>query len=271
MLRFLLVPLLLAVAASAAPAAAQPVGRIEKIAVEPEVTVDSVSFAQGEVRRRVDRLGVRQDAGLEVRDIVRLFDDIFVQMQLEGGGTRSAVVLNRGGRSAEGNYEIQPGGFQSLSDFALVVKQGVMVVRHLAGTLVTSVGGTTATMDGTTVLFEATSDTTGFFFLREGDVRFWKEDSSRVVSGRNRAWDLRAGAWPEEIVMTGPQRRYWKDQVEYMTDTVWGGGARPFWRRPAFYVPAAAAVVIGAAILVAGGGGSDDDGLDGRIVVTLPR
>lgn len=263
--------------------AQQEVGQVARIAEKRGHYVDSTTRAElwrtGTLREQV-----RRAAPLLYQDIVRLRERIVVDLSFRQPGQQTTVylssrrpeqetALNAGAGSRElsdiGSYEILRDSAAAVGGLQLVVKQGVMIVDHARGELLAVAAGIRTRIFGTTVLFSVDAgDATGTMFLREGHIAF--PDYSIDASGQDRAWRLRRGQAPVELVLTASELKSWRQEVKYATQSVWQ--RVPFWQSPSFLLPAAAVVAGGVGCLAAGCfSGGDDDGSQGGVVITIPR
>jgi hypothetical protein len=262
------IPLVLLIPASVTPVAAQPVeiGIVSRIKDHKK----DVSSTQRAQLWRVGEGGpVRRLLPLRDEDIIRLGQNIFLDLGLFGEDMESRAVLGTQSLSAEGAYTIRQDGIDELGGIELVVRQGVLVVEHVRGRLTTVAAGVRTRIFGTVVMISADADgTEAHFYLPEGRIGFvdWEDLSMLDAGETGRAWRLVEGQRPEEVVITPQMRQRWSDEVRYNTRQVWQ--TRPFWQRPQFYIPAAV-VVVGGAILLLTSGGSDD--ARGYVIASFPR
>jgi hypothetical protein len=269
MWRALVILLVLMIPVSLIPVAAQQVdiGIISRIKDHKK----DVSSTQRAQLWRVGEGGpVRRELPLRNEDIIRLGQNIFLDLGLFGEDIESRAVLGTRSLSAEGAYTIRQDGIDELGGIELVVRQGVLVVEHVRGRLTTVAAGVRTRIFGTVVMISADADgTEAHFYLPEGRIGFldWEDLSMLEAGEAGRAWRLREGERPEEVIITAQMRQRWSDEVKYNTEDVWGR-TRAFWQRPEFYVPAAV-VVVGAAVLILTSRGSDD--ARGYVIASFPR
>jgi hypothetical protein len=246
--------------------AQQKVGFVARIAEKKGHFVDSTTRA--ELWRTGDlRVQVRRAAPLLYQDIVRLRERIVIDLSFRQPELETDVYLGSRQLADVGSYEILRDSVGSVGGLELVVKQGVMIVEHARGGLLAVAAGIRTRIFGTTVLFAVDADdAAGTVFVREGHIAF--PDYGIDAPGGNRAWHLRRGQAPVELILTGPELRRWQQEVEYTTQSVWH--RTPFWQTPKFLLPAAA-VAGGIGCLAAGCFSAGDQGSQGGVVITIPE
>jgi hypothetical protein len=214
---------------------------------------------------------IHRELPLRNHDIIRLGQQVFLDLGFFGEDIESRAILGTRSLSAQGAYTVQENTVDDIGGLELVVRQGVMVVEHVRGRLTTVAAGVRTRIFGTTVLLSVNEDgNEAHFYLPEGSVGFTQwTDLAFVEAGANgRAWRLREGERPEELLITAQMRDRWRDEVRYNSTQVWQTTPTPFWQKPQFYVPAAL-VVAGTAVLVLTSGGSDR--VRGQVVATFPN
>jgi len=253
--------------------AQQQVGLVARIAEKKGHFVDETSRA--ELWRSGPDLHqqVKRSTPLLYRDIVRLRDRIFLDLSFKQSAFETNVYLGTTELSAVGSYEILQGSVGGVSGLELVVKQGVMVVDHARGELLVLANGIRTKIFGTTALFVVDSAAgEGTVYLSRGHLAF--PDYGIDAQGTGRVWRLNVGQPPVEVFAPAADPQRWQSEVQYTTKTVWQG-AKPFWQKPSFFVPAAAVVVGGVGCLATSCLGSDGAGVTpgsrGGVVVTIPE
>ncbi|MGH7525484.1 MAG: hypothetical protein ACREMX_02145 [Gemmatimonadales bacterium] len=247
--------------------AQQEIGHVERIAEKKGHFVEVTSRAElwrtsGELR-----VPVRRAAPLLYQDIVRLRERIVIDLVFRQPGVETNVYLGSRQLADVGSYEILRDSVGNIGGLQLVVKQGVMVIEHVRGELLAVAAGIRTRIFGTTVLLAVDADDAeGTVFLREGRIDF--PDYGMEATGTNRAWRLKRGQAPVELVLSGSELRPWQQEVEYTTQSVWH--QTPFWQKPSFLVPAAAVVAGGIGCVAAGCFGGDQ-GSQGGVVITIPE
>ncbi len=244
-----------------AVAQAPQVGLVERILEARGRPIPTTEHAT--ILRPEGALSVRADAPLFFRDIVRvtrsgvLLDLRFVREDLESRailGTRLEDV---------GIYEILDSTVAGLTRLQLVVRQGVLVVEHAAGELEAVAAGIRARFTGTTVLFRVDeTESSGIVYLMEGTMYY--PDYDLTVTGPDRAWALRRGERPVPLTLAPEAHRLWQREIAHNASSAW---RPPFWRRPAFYLPAAAALAGGGVYLLTRNG----ETAEGTVTIRIPR
>lgn len=269
MMRSAVVFLVILFLAEVRPSDAQPV-EVGIVARIKDHKKDVSSTQRAQLWRVGEGGPVRRQLPLRDEDIIRLGQNIFLDLGLFGEDIESRVVLGTRTLSTAGAYTIRHDAIDELGGIELVVRQGVLVVEHVRGRLTTVAAGVRTRIFGTTVMISADEDgTEAHFYLPEGRIGFveWDDLSMLEAGETGRAWRLREGERPEEVIITAQMRQRWSDEVRYNTRQVWQTRP-PFWQRPEFYVPAAV-LVVGGAILLITSGGSDD--ARGYVIASFPR
>lgn len=252
----------------AAARAQQPVGNVERIAVERGVLVGATSLDEGEINRPAGRQAIITQDPLFTRDIVRLYKDIAVHMRFSEGSNRSQVFIRPGATSAAGAYEIREDAIDPLSSFQVILRLGTMVVERESGRFVAFLLGKRVEVPGSTVLFNVSeADSVGLVYLRRGHIRFPECDIDERGEDLAWDWDLSRQPCPTPKVMGRPQIRRWQRDLRYATETVWRRPV-PFYRRPEFLIPVGAAVVGVAVVLLTGGDANGET--SGSVIIPLP-
>jgi hypothetical protein len=227
---------------------------------------------QSSQRAQLWRVGeggpVHRDLTLRNHDIIRLQQRVFVDLGFFSDEIESRIVLGSRTLGAQGAYEISENTVDDIGGIELVVRQGVMVVEHVRGRLTTVASGVRTRIFGTTVMVSVAEDgSEAHFYLPEGSIGFTEwADLARLEAGADgRAWRLRPGERPEELVISPQMRQRWRDEIQYNALDVWR--STPFWQRPQFYVPAGI-VVIGGAVLILTSGRSER--VRGYVIATFP-
>ena len=249
--------------------AQRQVGHVARIAETRGRFVDASS--RGELWQTGGlRAPIRREAPLRTRDILRLRERVHVELRFQTPPLETNAYLGSQRLSAVGSYEILTDSVGDVSRLQLVVRQGVLVVEHARGGLLVFAAGIRTRVIGTTALFAVDSGgTSGTLFVQEGHIAF--PDYGIDAVGANRAWRLQAGRRPVELVLAGPERSRLQNEVKYTTESVWRA-VRPWWQRPAFYVPALAGAGV-SACAVAGCFGGDGGGgtAQGGVAITIPE
>lgn len=243
------------------------VGRVARIAEKKGVFVDSTSRA--ELWRAGGSLPahVRLADTLAYQDIVRLRERIILDLQFRQSALETDVYLGSQQLSEVGNYEILRDSIGEVSGLTMVVRQGVMVIDHARGQLLVLAAGIRTRIFGTTVLFQVDSAAAmGTVYLQAGHIGF--PDYGLDATGKDRAWRLEAGRPPVELQLTAQELRQWRQELKYVTRSVWQ--TKAFWQKPEFFVPAAAIVAGGVGCAAAGCFGGGDETSLGGISVTIP-
>lgn len=244
---------------------AQQVGQIERIADRSEKEITETPDAR--LVRTGNTQPARKDADLFRNDLMQLLrSGIVVNLRFEREQSDTRVYLGSRKLAAEGTYRIEENTTEALGRLQLVVVQGVMVIEHATGELMTIAANIRVRIFGTTVLFQVDeSGTEGFLYLSEGHISF--PDFGIDASGTDRAWRLQSGLPPVEIDPGRQMRRRWRREIQYNTASVWQ--ATPFWQKPGFYIPATVAAV-GLAVGIVASTSGDDGPVEGDVVITLP-
>lgn len=259
----------------------QTVGRVEDIKeAGARTSLDSTQAARlTRVQPRVESSLLRRNEPLFNRDLLRIFrSNLFVDVQFSRMDLESRVVLGtRRTLDAEGTYRIGDTTIVGLNRLQVVISQGILVIEQHFGDIEAVAAGIRTRIFGTTVLLQVdANDEEGLVFLTEGRLLFTESGiSGTVTEGQpERAWRLQRGQAPVELVLTAAQRAQWRQEVEYNTRTVWQGGAKPFWKRPAFLIPAGVAVAaLGGVALCQTGvicDGDESAHSRGRVIIRIP-
>lgn len=230
---------------------------------------DVISSPRAQIWRVGEGGLVRRELPLHTQDIIRLGQHVFLDLGFFGEEIESRIVLGTRTLSTQGAYTIQENTIDEIGGLELVVRQGVMVVEHVRGRLTTVAAGVRTRIFGTTVMVSVNEDgDEAHFYLPEGTIGFlqWADLARLEAGAEGRAWRLREGERPEELVISAQMRQRWRDEIRYNADRVWD--STPFWQRPQFYVPAGL-VVVGGAILLLTSGGSDR--YRGYVIATIPQ
>jgi hypothetical protein len=224
-------------------------------------------------RAHIWRLGGSQpahrEALLHMSDIVRMRNQVFIDVGLFGQDVESRVVFGTRELAEQGAYEIRENSIDALGGIELVVRQGVMVVEHARGRLSAIAAGVRTQIFGTTALFFVEDDgRTGRIYLPEGAIGFvdWPELERLEAGEFGRAWRISEGQQPTEIPLDAAVRRRWHNELEYNRTGVWTASV-PFWRQPRYIIPATAAIIIGSALVYRYSTSSPT----GQVVITIPR
>jgi hypothetical protein len=284
--RAVLAFLALAPSAGWSPAAGQqePVGRVERIAQllrAPEpVTINSPSMAV-QIRRGADEwLPIGPNTTLYLDDGLRVQRYVNVRLQINRRAQRGRltflpeVLLENGGRvfdvgeiDGEAHYEF-PADTTARNELAVAIQSGALVIDWRAGRLRIHAAGHDVLITHTRVLFalDATGDA-GWLFVEDGAVSLPAFDGMVVRAGELAR--LQRGLPPTLSVPAAQRLAEYQNATEYHANRVWSG-SRPFWARPAFYVPAVGIVAGATVFAVTRSGRTDDRPGRGTVIIRFP-
>ncbi|MCI0432141.1 MAG: hypothetical protein L0271_00635 [Gemmatimonadetes bacterium] len=267
-----------------APLGAQQnrVGRVDRIAslgagarpIRIRDATDLVEFARGSAT------WFPAGPGAALFDADRLRVRRYVDMRLDverpahdGRLTFLAEVLNDQGGRVFGLSEIPDQAYYrfvedttATGELGVVIESGALVVDWDAGRLRVIAAGHPTLITETRVTFvtDATGQA-GFLYVEEGTVTFPATAGFVVQAGQ--AARLQAGVAPTLVGAAPAQAAGFRSASRYHADRIWSQ-LTPFWRKPAFLVPAVG-VAAGAAVWLATRSGSEgDDGV--RVIIRIP-
>lgn len=272
----------------ASPAAAQQerVGRIERIAQllrAPEPIAITTASDAVQIRRGSDGVWVPvgPDENLLMRDNLRVQRYVNVRLHVDRPAHRGwltflpEVLLEDGGRvfdvgeiDREAHYFI-PADTTARSEVAVTIESGALLVDWRAGRLRINAAGHDVLITHTMVLFtlDANGDA-GWFFVADGAVTLPAFNGLVVRAGE--VARLQRGVPPVISEASAPRQRAYRTAANYNANQVWPR-PRPFWARPAFYIPALG-VVAGATVFAVTQSGSDRDSGPprGTVIIRIP-
>lgn len=204
-------------------------------------TVDASDAA--EIRRQITNgerrtlSPIRPADALNERDIVRLGRRVDLELYLSGGGSKSLVVLERGGL-----WELQRDTVPRL-----LITHGQMVVNQLEGRLEAYLENVLNVIHATTVYYDVDStEGASFVFLKEGHMSF--PEFGIDVQGSDSLWILRDGVAPETVQATDAMIRRWSRREDHARRQMWRAAERPILQRPRFWL-LAGGFAVGATLL----------------------
>jgi len=279
------IPAILLVLAAAGPAHAQQnrVGRVEKIAslgagarpVRITRATDLVEIARGgpawiavgpnEVLYDLDRLRVRRyaDMRLVVERPAHQGRLTFLAEVLDDDGGRVFNVSNVPERA---NYRFIADTMNT-GELGVVIDSGALVVRWDAGRLRVTAAGHPALITETRVVFVTdAAGTSGFLYVEEGTVEF--PATPGLVAGAGQVVRLQAGTPPAIAPAEPAQLARYRAASRYNADRIWSR-LTPFWRKPAFLLPAVGVVAGATAYFVTrSDSGAGPDRV--RVIIRIP-
>ena len=229
-------------------------------------TVDASEAA--EIRRRTTDAQlrtlkpIRPADPLNDRDVIRLNRSVDLELYLSERGSRSRIVLERGGL-----WELQRDTVPRL-----VITHGQMVVNQVEGQLEAYLENVLNVIHATTVYYDVDS-TAGesFVFLKEGHMSF--PEFGIDVQGSDSLWILRDGLAPEAVPATNAMIRRWSRREDHASREMWRAAERPILQRPKFWLLAgglaAGATLLDCAVthMLCGA----DDGTRGEYRIPIPE
>jgi hypothetical protein len=154
-------------------------------------------------------------------------------------------------------------------DLTVVVETGSLVVNWSVGRLAVVAAGVRSLITGTRVAYamEASGDA-GQIFLEEGSLSF--PDFPEIDVRAGQIVFIQRGLPPRVSDPGSEEVELYQLAILYNDEEVWEGSTTPpFWRRPAFFIPAAVAVTGGVVALLLSRG-SDDGPHGGTVIIRIP-
>ena len=271
--------------ATAGPAHGQQnrVGRVEKIAslgagarpVRINRPTDLVEIARGgpawmpagpnDMLFDADRLRVRRYADMRLQ-VQRPAHDgrlTFLAEVLDDDGSR---VFNVSDVPERASYRFVT-DTTTTGELGVVIESGALVVDWQAGRLRVTAAGHPTLISETRVAFVTdAAGTSGFLYVEEGTVIFPGTPGFVVRAGQIAR--LQAGVPPALAAAEPAQLTRYRAASRYNADRVWSR-LTPFWRKPAFLLPAAG-VVAGATAYFVTRSDSGDGPDRVRVIIRIP-
>jgi hypothetical protein len=262
---------------------ATPVGQVERIAEligggEP-VKIDRRSDRVQILRAEAEWMLIGPDAGVQTDDRLRVRRYVDVRFRVERPRERGRLVLLPEILTSNGatvfavdsvgthaDYVVSEDA-SSRGDLTIEVEGGSLIVDWSAGRLAVIAAGVRTLVTGTRVAWavDATGDS-GFLFLEEGRLTFPDFPELDVRPGQ--VVTLRRDLPPAVSTPEPTAAARLGEAVRYNGQRIWDG-FRPFWQRPAFFVPGALVVggTVGAIVALTG---DDPPPLVGTVIVSIP-
>lgn len=272
-------------AAGVTPLAAQArVGHIARIAELREnarpVTL-AVPTDRFSIRRSpsTDWIPIGPETVLYENDRLRVASFVDVRLEVQRPAQRGRIVFTHEVRDDEGARVFDvlagpgPASYRLVQDstgsgdLGLEIQSGSLVIDWRGGRLTILAAGHPAVIVSTRVTFAMDANgNSGFLFVQEGTVAFPASNNLLVQEGQ--VVRLQRGV-PPSIVNAEPAtlERY-ADATHYNARAIWSGFT-PFWRKPAFLVPALG-VVAGTTAFLLSRNGDDGGSRGGRIIIRIP-
>jgi hypothetical protein len=252
--------------------AQEPVGRIRTIA-------DVSGKKPRKLKKETDRVRIRRkssgrwlkaapDTSLLWRDRLLLQKYTRAAIDIRRKDQRGRVYLlpdSLATRRERAVYEIREHP-QELGRVDLYIAHGSMIVDWAYGKLSVIALGIQTLFVSTRVAFIVDSTRAeGLVYLDRGGAIF--PDFADLQFRPTDVYRLRPGQPPEKVILPALQVTQWQRFVQVNSHDLWAG-LRPWWQKPAFYLPAAAAVtggVVGGIII------NGEERVSGQVVIKIPE
>jgi hypothetical protein len=270
--------------ACALPAAAQArVGHIARIAELREnarpVTL-KVATDRFSIRRSpsTDWIPIGPETVLYENDRLRVASFVDVRFEVQRPAQRGRIVVTHEVRNDEGARVFDllagpgPASYRLVQDstgtgdLGLEIESGALVIDWRGGRLTILAAGHPAVIVSTRVTFAMDANgNNGFLFVEEGTVVFPASNNLQVQAGQ--IVQLQRGVPPSLVNSEPATLERYTDATRYNAREIWSG-LRPFWQKPAFFLPAIGVVAGTTAFLLSRDG--DGGGGGGRIIIRIP-
>jgi len=274
--------IVLAVLLPGARSAAQtPVGRIERIAQlvsggQPVQISQASEFVQ--IRRGLTETWILAGPKMSLAETDRLRVRRYVDARVKvdrptqrGNLTFLSEVLSSDGGQVfqmaatpveQSEYVI--GDTVGQQELSVVIERGALIVHWSAGRLAVVAAGVRSVITGTKAVFamDSTGDD-GLLYLEEGSVALPDFPEARVSPGQ--IVRLRRGIPPVISKPSPIEQNGYRQGARFNGDQLWSR-FKPFWQKPAFFLPAAAVVGVATAVAATSGGGPKE----GTVIARIP-
>ncbi|MGH7502818.1 MAG: hypothetical protein ACREL7_13820 [Longimicrobiales bacterium] len=260
------------------------VGHIERIA-ELRENARPVTLKEATDRFLIRRspstqwVPVGPETVLYESDQLRVEQYVDVRLEVERPAQRGRIVFTHEVRDDEGARVIDvlagpgPANYTLLRDSAatgdlgVVIQSGALVIDWRSGRLVIMAAGHPAVIVSTRVAFAMDADgNSGLLYVEEGTVVFPSSNNFAVTAGQ--VARLQRGVPPSLLQPGNATVDRYSEATHYNARQVWSR-LTPFWRKPAFLLPAIGVVAGTSSFLLTRNGGEERRG-GIAIIIRIP-